>query len=70
MEGVGCLKDWGVLEEKLRITLSPDQRGSVGWASFHKVKGHWSDSWSGHVPGLQVQSLDGVPARGNQFLLR
>ena len=36
----------------------PDQCGSVGWVSCCKAKGYRFDSWqSGHVPGLQVQSL-------------
>ena len=34
----------------------PDQCGSVGWASFHKVEGHRFDPWSGHMPGFGPQS--------------
>ena len=43
--------------------LSTDQCGSVDWASFCKVKGHWFDSQSGHTPGLQVQSPLGACMR-------
>ena len=35
----------------------------VGWSC--KPKGLWFHSPSGHMPGLWVQSLDGVRARGN-----
>ena len=38
---------------------SPDPCGSFGSASSHKVKGHQFNSWSGHMAGLQVQSLVG-----------
>ena len=34
-----------------------DWCGSVGWVSSSKTKGRWFNSWSGHMPGLQVQSL-------------
>ena len=47
----------------LKIKLmGPDQCGSVGWAPFHKMKGHQLDSWLGPTPGLRVQSLVGVGA--------
>ena len=45
--------------------LSPDQCGSVGWASSLKVKGHKFDSCSGHMPRLWVWSLVGAHMRGN-----
>ena len=45
-------------------TNSPDWCGSVGWVSFWKVKGHWFNSWSGHMPGLQVQPPVRVHTRG------
>ena len=32
---------------------------SVGWASSGKLKSHWYDSRSGHMPGLQARSLEG-----------
>ena len=38
----------------IKSKLSPDQCGPVGWLLFHKVKGHQFNSWSGHMPGLQV----------------
>ena len=33
--------------------------GSVDWAPAREQKGHWFDSQSGHVPGLQAGSLVG-----------
>ena len=44
----------------------------VGWASSYKVKGHQFNSWSGHMPGLQVQSQVGAHTRSNEsvFLSR
>ena len=44
----------------------PGHCSSVGWALSHKVKGHRFDSRSGHMPGLQVQSLFG--AEGSQLM--
>ena len=35
---------------------SPNQCGSVGWATSRKQKGHGFYSWSGHMPGLQAES--------------
>ena len=35
-------------------------------ASFSNAKGHQFDCWSGHLLGLQVQSLVGVRVKGNQ----
>ena len=37
----------------------------------HKVRGRRFNSWSGHMPGLQVRFPDGTHTRGNQsmFLL-
>ena len=54
-----------------RGTGGPDVCGSVGWASSNKVKpkGCQFDSWSGHMPGLQVWSLIEVPMRGNRTLM-
>ena len=40
--------------------FSPDQCGSVGWLSFHKVKGHWFDFQSGHTAGVWVQSCNWI----------
>ena len=34
----------------------PGQCGSVGWVSFHKLKGHRFDSQSGHTPGFSPRS--------------
>ena len=42
------------------VSDGPDWRGSVGLSSSRKVKGRWFISWSGRMPGLQVQSLVGV----------
>ena len=39
--------------------MSPDQCGSVGWASSCKAKGRWLDSQSGHMPGLQLVLVPG-----------
>ena len=36
------------------VKCHPDQCGSVGWASYHRVKSHWFNSRSGHMPGLRV----------------
>ena len=44
---------------------SPDQCDWVGWPLSGKAKGRWFDSRSGHRPGWQVQSPDGVRMRGN-----
>ena len=41
----------------------PDQCGSVGWASFHKVEGRQLDSQLGHMPRLQVPPRMGVQER-------
>ena len=48
-----------------RAGSSPDWCGSVGWVSSCKVKGCWFDSWSGHMPGLWVQTPVGVCTGGN-----
>ena len=43
---------------------SPGQCGSVGWSIILK-KGCRFDSWSGHMPGLQVCSPFKVDTRGS-----
>ena len=43
----------------LKNCVGPGQCGLVGWSISHKLKGHMFDSQSGHMPGLQVQSLVG-----------
>ena len=43
-------------EETKNTIISLDWCGSVGWALPHKLKGPRFDSWSGHMPGLWVQS--------------
>ena len=45
--------------------LCPDQCGSVGWASFCKVRGHWF-LVRAHA---RVSSLDGAHMRGNRWML-
>ena len=46
-------------------SFGPDQRGSVGWASSCKAKGHWFDSWS-RAHAWVVGSIPvGVGVRGN-----
>ena len=45
-----------------------DLCGSVGCASSCKAKGCWFDSWSGHIPGLWLWSLNGEHRRGNQSM--
>ena len=46
----------------------PDRCGSVGWTSSCKVKGHWLNSRSGHMPGLQVRSPIRVRTTGNWWV--
>ena len=46
----------------------PGQYVSVGGASCHRAKGHWFNSQSEHMAGLQVQSLVRVCNRGNQLM--
>ena len=48
---------------KTRV-FSPTGEAQLGVA-LHKAKGHWFDAWSGHMPGLSVQSLVGALLRGN-----
>ena len=43
----------------------PNPHGSAGCVSGCKAKGHWFDSQSEHVPGLQVQSLVRVSVSGD-----
>ena len=45
---------------------SPDWCGSVGWVSSRKVKVCRFDSWSGHMPGLPVQSPVRAHMGGNR----
>ena len=52
----------------IKKETSPDWCGSVGQSRSHKLKGHWFDSWSWHMPGLWVQSLVGVHMKGNQWM--
>ena len=43
-----------------------DRYGSVDWTLFHKAKGHWFNSQSGHMPRLWVGPLLGhVPEATN-----
>ena len=49
----------------LKKKYFPDLCDSIGWVSSHKAKGRPFDLWSGHVPGLQVQSQP-VFERGNR----
>ena len=49
-------------------SVSPDRCGSVGWVSSYKVKGRQFDSCSGHMPGLQVQSLVRAHRSSNQSI--
>ena len=41
------------------LFLGPGWCGSVDWVLACKPKGHWFDSQSGHMPGLQARSLVG-----------
>ena len=54
--------------DHFEIPNSLDLCGSVGWAPSHKLKGHWLDSQSGHMPRLQVQSPVGAGMRGNRLI--
>ena len=53
-------------KSKRRGRLWPD--GSVGWNIILYIKWLQVDSWSGHIPGLQGQSLVRVHTRGNQSM--
>ena len=65
----GNIEESFIILEEFNTSLSemdrssPDQCGSVGWASSCKVKGHRLDYRSGHMPGLQVQSRSGAYKR-------
>ena len=48
------------------MALCPDWWGSIGWASFHKVKGNRFDSQLGHIPGLKVWCPVRACTRANQ----
>ena len=54
---------WIVLKITMPLVLC-----SLGWALPYKPKGHRFDSWSGHVPGLQVWSWVGGHMKGNQSM--
>ena len=43
----------------------PGWYGSVGWGSSCRTKGHWFDSWTGRMPGLQVWSPGRMRSRDN-----
>ena len=45
------VRNWKVI---LKPSGCPNWCGLVGWVLSCKVKGHWFDSQSGHVPGLWV----------------
>ena len=47
---------------------STDQRGSVGWVSSCRAKGHLFNSRSGYTPRLRVQFPVGACVRGNQLM--
>ena len=36
----------------------PDWYVPVVWVLLHRLEGYQFDSWSGHMPGLQVRSLE------------
>ena len=55
-------------EFQKKPSVYPDQCGSVGWASSHKLKGHRFNSQSGLMPGLQVQSPDWAHSEGIQLM--
>ena len=46
----------------------PGPCGSVGWVLSCKRKGGEFNSWSGHMPGLQVWSPAGACARCNRSM--
>ena len=51
------LKKIGVLFFEIRINQGcPGWCGAVGWMPACELKGHWFDSQSGHMPGLQARS--------------
>ena len=47
---------------------SPEPYGSVSVVSSRRMKGRQFDSQSGHMPGLHVQSLDGIHTKGIQLI--
>ena len=51
-----------------KINLSPDWCGSGGWTLSHKLKGHWFNFQSGHIPGLWGQVPIWRHARGNLLI--
>ena len=58
---------FNILSISFKTVRSPELCGSVSWSSLPKVKGHWFDSRSRHLPGLQVWSLVRAHTRGNRL---
>ena len=50
------------------VRMFSGQCGSAGWALSRKAKDCLLDSWSGHVPGLQVQSPVTVHTKSSQSM--
>ena len=49
--------------------IFPGWCGSVDWVLACEQKGHWFDSWLGHMPGLWARFPDGsVVSRTSMFL--
>ena len=57
---------WKIYMPKNYRQSGPDWCSSADWVSSQKAKGHWFNSWSAHMPGLQAPSPAGVHMRGNQ----
>ena len=57
------------LDVHQELVYSPGWRGSVDWALVWEPKGHWFDSQSGHMPGLQAKSSVWELMRGNHTLM-
>ena len=55
--------------DHFKTMFSPGQCGSVDWALACEPKGRWFNSWSGHMPALQVRSPVGARARDNHTLM-
>ena len=61
-------KEEGKASPSFNTAPSPGRCGLVSWASSRKAKGCWFHSRLGHMPGLCVHSLVGVPTKGSQLM--
>ena len=60
---------WGIKDlVNRKLDSCPDQCGSVGWASSHKVKDPGFNPQSWHMPRMEVWSMDRAHTRGKQSM--